>query len=325
MANTATRLITLLMLLQRRPNQKASELAGELGISIRSVHRYMGMLDEMGIPIYSERGPSGGFSLVRGYKMPPLIFTPEEAVALYLGTSLVHEMWGRLYQAPAQGALAKLENVLPEAQRQEIGWARRTLVATGLHRAPIDRCAPFLETIRQGLREGRRVRIAYRGRSQTQEQCRDVDPYALVLRWGWWYLIGRCHFRQGIRFFRLDRISDLALLDQSFQIPSDFNLEEQLQKEFQPPSQIRMRLRFAPEMALAARDNRLIWETYEEQADGSVIVSLSTPDVTWGASMVLSFGPGVVVMEPRELRETVAQWAQAIVAQSAGGRQESVE
>jgi len=109
MTTTATRLITLIMLLQRQPNQKADELARALGVSVRTLHRYMTMLDEMGIPIYSERGPHGGFSLVRGYKMAPLVFTPEEAVAVYLGTSLVGAMWGRLYEGAAQGALAKLD------------------------------------------------------------------------------------------------------------------------------------------------------------------------------------------------------------------------
>jgi len=76
MANTATRLITLLMLLQRQPNQTASQLAEELDVSVRTVQRYMTMLDEMGIPVYAERGPYGGYALVRGYKMPPLVFTP---------------------------------------------------------------------------------------------------------------------------------------------------------------------------------------------------------------------------------------------------------
>src|SRR5574341_996777 len=98
MSNTATLLITLIFLLQNQPNQKASELAGKLGVSLRTIHRYFEMLDEMGIPVYSERGPYGGFSLVRGYTMPPLVFTLEEAVAVYLGTSLVREMWGKLYQ-----------------------------------------------------------------------------------------------------------------------------------------------------------------------------------------------------------------------------------
>ena len=106
MPNSATRLITLIMLLQRQPNQKAAELAEKLNISVRSLHRYIARLEEMGIPIYSERGPYGGFSLVRGYKMPPLVFSPEEAVAIYLGTSLVEEMWGRLYLEAAQAALA---------------------------------------------------------------------------------------------------------------------------------------------------------------------------------------------------------------------------
>src|SRR5512135_3678638 len=112
------------MLLQRQPNKKASHLAQKLGVSVRSLHRYVGMLDEMGIPVYSERGPYGGFSLVRGYRMPPLVFTPEEAVAVYLGTSLVREMWGRLYEDAAEGAMAKLDNVLPDEQRHEIAWAR---------------------------------------------------------------------------------------------------------------------------------------------------------------------------------------------------------
>jgi pimeloyl-ACP methyl ester carboxylesterase len=73
MATPATRLITLLMLLQRQPNQKAPDLAEKLGISVRSLHRYINMLDDMGIPVYSERGPYGGFSLVRGYHMPVLV------------------------------------------------------------------------------------------------------------------------------------------------------------------------------------------------------------------------------------------------------------
>ena len=152
MSNTATRLVTLIMMLQRRPNQKAADLAQELGVSVRTVHRYINMLDDMGIPIYSERGPYGGFSLVRGYKMPPLVFTPEEAVAIYLGTSLVKEMWGRLYREPAHGVLAKLDNVLPDEQRHEVAWAQRSLVATGMHRADFTPLMPVLEKLRRAAR-----------------------------------------------------------------------------------------------------------------------------------------------------------------------------
>ena len=148
MSTTATRLINLIMLLQRRPNQKAAALAEKLSVSVRTLHRYFGMLEEMGIPIYSERGPHGGFSLVRGYKLPPLIFTSEEAVAIYLGTSLVSQIWGGLYQEAAKGALAKLKNVLPDDQLSETAWARRTLVTTNIQRADPTALSPKLEKLR---------------------------------------------------------------------------------------------------------------------------------------------------------------------------------
>src|SRR5512134_2415740 len=161
MSNTATRLITLIFLLQNQPNQKASELAEKLGVSVRTVHRYFEMLDDMGIPVYAERGPYGGFSLVRGYKIPPLVFSLEEAVAVYLGTSLVSEMWGELYRDAAQGAMAKLENILPHEQRGEIDWARRSLVATGLHRADPNTLTSILEHLRKAMHERRQVSAIY--------------------------------------------------------------------------------------------------------------------------------------------------------------------
>jgi len=116
----ASRLITLIMLLQNRPNQKTTVLAARLGVSVRTLHRYFAMLDEMGLPIYAERGPYGGFSLGRGYKMPPLVLTPEEVGAVSLGNGLVEDLWGDLYRQAAHAALAKLENLLPEQQRDEV-------------------------------------------------------------------------------------------------------------------------------------------------------------------------------------------------------------
>src|SRR5213593_2569087 len=179
MANTATRLITLIMLLQRQPNQTAAQLAQTLAVSVRTVQRYITMLDEIGIPVYAERGPYGGYALVRGYKMPPLIFTPEEAVAVSLGTSLLEEIWGRLYQAGARGALAKLDNVLPDEQRREVAWARQNVLSIGTNWTDPNLAVPYLEQLRDAIRERRRVRIRYRSRSQPQPELRDVDPYKL--------------------------------------------------------------------------------------------------------------------------------------------------
>lgn len=315
MSNTATRLITLIMLLQRKPNQKALELAEELGVSVRSIQRYINMLDEMGIPVYAERGPYGGYSLVRGYRMPPLVFTPEEAVAVYLGTSLVGEMWGQLYEDAARGALAKLDNVLPDEQRHEVAWARRALLATGLHRADHTSLVPLLEKLRHATRERRRVRMIYRGRSQPEPIERDVAPYALVHRWGWWYSVGYCRLRQAIRSFRVDRIIELTLLDEAFNVPDDFDIQAYLATEPHAQPRVHIRMRFAPEGALSALDDRAMWDTVNEQTDGSVVVTFAVPNLEAAARMVLSYVPHAVVLEPDELRALVSERARAVVAQ----------
>jgi predicted DNA-binding transcriptional regulator YafY len=322
MSNTATRLINLILLLQRQPNQKAADLAEELGVSVRSVHRYFAMLDEMGIPVYSERGPYGGFSLVRGYRLPPLVLTPEEAVAVCLGTNLVEEMWGDLYRAAARGALLKLENVLPDEQRHEVAWARRALFATGMHRADLAALAPTLEKLRRAARERRTVTMRYQSRSLAAPSARDLDPYALVHRWGYWYAIGYCHLRREIRTFRVDRIAELAVLSAAFDAPDGFNLQAYLAAEPQAQPSVTARLRFEPSAARVALDNRSYWETLAEQPDGAVIVTFHAPTLEWAASTALAYGPIAAVLEPEALRRLVAAWAAAVAGKYRTGELE---
>jgi len=315
MSTTATRLITLIMLLQRKPKQKAADLAEELGVSVRTVHRYIDELNEMGIPVYSERGPYGGFSLVRGYKMPPLIFTPEEAVAVHLGTSLVEEIWGSLYADAARGVTAKLDNVLPDEQRQEVAWARRTLVATGMHRADHTPLAPVLQKLRRAARQRRRVSMLYRSRSRPEPTRRDVEPYAILHRWGWWYVVGHCCLRDALRTFRVDRIEDLALLRETYRVPETFDVRRYVAEADWFPAQLQVRMRFSPEAAQDARDEGSSWDTMEEEPDGSLVVTFGASDLAWAARVALWYGPDVTVLEPEELRRRLKDLAGQVADQ----------
>jgi predicted DNA-binding transcriptional regulator YafY len=281
---------------------------------VRTLHRYFGALDDMGIPIYSERGPNGGFSLVRGYKMPPLVLTPEEAVALQLGADLVEEVWGPFYREAALGARAKLDNLLPEDQRREVAWARRSLVATGLHRADPRLLSGSLDTLRAAIRQNQRLAITYRASGPAEAAARQLDPYALVHRWGWWYVVGFCHLRQALRSFRVDRILSIAVTGDTFQPDPDFTIHAFLQAENQEQAQVKVRLRFMPESAYLVTTNPGYWEKIEGQVDGSVIVGFSTLDLPGAAANVLAYGPAVEALEPEALRQTVRAWALAAAA-----------
>ncbi len=315
MANVATRLISIILMLQRRGTLKASELAEELGVSERTIHRYMGMLDEMGIPIYSERGPYGGFSLVRGYKLPPLVFTPEEATVLYLGAELVKDVWGVSYHDAAIGATAKLDNVLPDALRQEVNQARRGLLVTGWMRRDYGPWAPILDDLRRCVARRRQVRLIYQSfRQQVTERI--VDPYALALQWGNWYLAGRCHLRDDLRTFRVDRIQAVEATGVTFDLPPDFDAREYLQRmaREQPATYYRVAVRFDADVAHIVRERQEDWQDLTEHGDGSVTLAFDASELAWPSRWVLTYQDKATVLGPPELANMVRDAAQAIAS-----------
>jgi predicted DNA-binding transcriptional regulator YafY len=158
------------------------------------------------------------------------------------------------------------------------------------------------------------VRILYRGRSQPNPLQRDLDPYLLVHGWGWHYCLGYCHLRQGIRSFRVDRIAELSLLNQSFEIPTDFDIAAYVAAEPFFQSRIEVRLAFDPDAALQALDNRACWDSLETQADGSIIVNFAIPNLEAAAAVFLHDGYLAEVLAPPELRDLVFERTTAIAA-----------
>jgi predicted DNA-binding transcriptional regulator YafY len=315
MGNVATRLISIIFILQSKGSVKAAELAEELGVSERTIHRYMGMLDELGIPIYSERGPYGGFSLVRGYKLPPLIFTAEEATVLYLGAKLIKEVWGKSYRDAASSATAKLDNVLPDELLRQVSRAQEALVVTGLHRFDYSPWEHFLDELRRCVEGRRGVHLVYRAFSRQETTEREVDPYALVHQWGVWYLVGHCHLRGEMRTFRVDRIQALRPLEANFVKPADFSVREYMARSFEPSEPVyEIEVRFDPSVAPSVKEEHADWRHLTEDPDGSVTVTFMSPELDWPAGFVLRYGEAATVIRPPELVEKVKAKIEAIAA-----------
>jgi predicted DNA-binding transcriptional regulator YafY len=310
MPNVATRLLSLILLLQSRPSWKAAELATELNVSERTVHRYIVMLEEMGIPLYSERGRHGGFSLVRGYKLPPLIFTAEEATVLYMGAHLVREIWGQTYEGAVTAVTAKLDNVLPDDLRDEVARARQSLVfISGMARRDYRPWEPTIHTLRQCIGERRRVRLRYRSPARRTETERVLDPYALAFQWGLWYLVGYCHLRDEMRTFRVDRILQVRPLETTFVQPRGFSVREYLASTMQSEARYHVAVHLDASVAPAARERHDHWMEFTENADGSVIARFGETHLGWAAGWVLSHGAAAKVLEPPELVARVQEAA----------------
>ena len=318
MANVATRLISMIMLLQSRQTWKASDLSDELNVSERTIHRYVTMLEDMGIPIYSERGPYGGFSLMRGYKLPPLIFTAEEATVLYMGANLVEEVWGQIYQDAVTSVVAKLDNVLPDDLRQQVSRAQDSMVFSGLRAKDYRPWEPIIHTLRQNITDRKTVELTYRGFS-LEETCRLVDPYALTFRSGLWYLIGFCHMRADMRTFRVDRIQTVEPSEDSFTIPRDFSARNYLDRTMQFEDTYKIRVLMDKEIAPYIRENHGHWAELNEHEDGSLTVSFGTSGLDWVTGWVLSYGSRALVLDPPELVSRIRDVSLAIAARYDNG------
>ncbi len=313
MANVATRLISMIMLLQSRKTWKASDLAAELNVSERTIHRYIVMLEDMGIPIYSERGPYGGFSLMRGYKLPPLIFTAEEATVLYMGANLVEEVWGQIYRDAVTSVVAKLDNVLPNDLRQEVSRAQDSLVVSGLRAKDYRPWEPIIHALRHNITDRQTVQLTYRS-FNLQETCRDVDPYALTFRGGLWYLIGYCHLRDDMRTFRVDRIQTVESSGGQFTIPRDFSARDYIERAMQFDDNYTIRVHMDEEIAPYIRENHGHWAELSDHEDGSVTITFGTSGLDWVTGWVMSYGPRALVLEPPELVARVQDTTKAIAA-----------
>jgi predicted DNA-binding transcriptional regulator YafY len=315
MSNVATRLLSLILLLQSRPTWKAAALAAELRVSERTIHRYMSMLEEMGIPIYSERGPYGGFSLVRGYKLPPLIFSAEEATVLYMGANLVKDVWGQTYEDAVTSVTAKLDNVLPDDLRHKVAQAQESLVVGGLTTRDRRPWEAILHTLRRCIGGRCCVSLSYRNLEQ-EETERVVEPYALTFQYGQWYMIGMCRLRQEMRTFRVDRIQQAVAQQECFAVPPDFSVREYWQSSMFEPRHTVV-VRFTADIAPRIRQEHASWMRITEHEDGSLTARFGVSTFNWVVGWVLGYGSVARVLEPNELIGRVRQAASGALAQYA--------
>lgn len=233
MYHPTTRVLTVLELLQSHQQISGPALAARLEVDVRTVRRYVAMLQDLGIPIDAEVGRHGGYTLRAGFKLPPLMFTEDEALALTLGLLMARRAGLDAAAPAAEGALAKVDRVLPQHLRERVQSLQHTVVLDPHEGPPADAAisGALLMTLSLAAQQRRRVHLRYRSR-HADESERLIDPYGLVHQGGAWYTVGYCHLRDGLRIFRLDRVLAAELCAQQFDRPDPFDCLEYILGSF---------------------------------------------------------------------------------------------
>lgn len=228
-SSPTARALLALELIQSSPGISADRLADKLGVTERAARRYVGILREAGIPIESARGPYGGYRIGRGLRLPPLMFSATEALGLVMAVLDGHHDAGDSAD-PVGSALSKIMRALPEPVAAQADAVRRTTAP-----APDPAAArpdPAITTaLVQACTRQRRLRLGYRSETGS-EWAVEVDPWAVVVRYGRWYLLCHAHRANAQRAYRIDRVTTVEELEHTFEPPTDLDpvaaLEEHL-------------------------------------------------------------------------------------------------
>ena len=318
----AARLVTLLLLLQTRGGLTAAELAAELEVSVRTVHRDVEALSEAGVPIYADRGPHGGIRLVDGYRTRLTGMTPDEAEALFLsgipGPAAALGL-GTVVTAARLKVLAALP---PELRNRASRLVERFhLDASGWFQAgePV----PFLADLSGAVWETRRLEIEYeRG---DRRVTRVLEPLGLVLKAGVWYVVAATDGQ--IRTYRVSRVAAARLLDETFERPAGFDLAafwtEASAAYEREAARVDVTVRVRPERMDALRravgdravDGAITLPSADPDGWTHLRLTLDWPDEVHG--QLLGVGRHLEVLEPPEVRRRLIASARATLARYA--------
>ncbi|HEY2191289.1 MAG TPA: WYL domain-containing protein [Actinomycetospora sp.] len=319
----ASRLLSLLLMLQSRGRMTARELADELEVSIRTIYRDMDALAESGVPVYADRGPDGGYSLLEGYRPQLTGMSAEEADSLALAgmPGAAAELGlGRVLAAAQLKVQAALPTELAERSRRIA--ERFHLDAPGWFREADH--VPTLTGIADAVWNQRVVRVRYR-RWGDEEVERELEPLGVVLKGGVWYLVAAPHDGADPRTYRVARVLSLETLDARFERPEGFDLwrywnarsSELAAALYQAEAAVRLSpcgVELAPVVLRPHTARALAEREWPVDDDGWTCAVIPIESIAAARSELLALGGEVEVVSPAALREQMRETATALAS-----------
>ncbi len=208
------RIVAIFIQLQSRKVVKAQDLADRFGVSLRTIYRDIRSLESSGVPIYSQVGV--GYSLVEGYRLPPVMFTREEAVSFIAAEKLVEHFTDTNIKKYFQSALFKIKAVLRDAQKGWIENIESKLLVVPIGNLFNQTIPDALEILFESIIEKRQVMLMYQSVESEHPSRRNIEPVGIFYEYNFWYVLAYCHLRKDYRQFRTDRIISIQRSSEAY-------------------------------------------------------------------------------------------------------------
>lgn len=322
MPRPTAQVLTLLELLQNGGTRTVGDLADRLGVNERTVRRYAAHLLELDIPVESVRGRYGGYRLGAGYRLPPLMLTDDEAVAVVVGLVSGPQPGAGASRTAAESATAKIRRVLPRPLAARVGTLLDTAHFPGRSSPGSAAESDVLLLVAEAAQERRTLDIVHADRTGRITE-RTVQPYGLVAHAGHWYLTGHDSLRRDVRTFRLDRLTRAELGSVTFTVPASFRPEEAvLDALARTPWRhlVSVDVQADPDAVRSRLQPGLAKITPSADRDGWTHVEIRADQLDWVPGVLVALDADLVIHAPGELRGRVLALAQRLIAAAATDR-----
>ncbi|QMV42027.1 helix-turn-helix transcriptional regulator [Cohnella cholangitidis] len=297
------RLMELMMTVNRKRRFKVQELADEFGVSKRTILRDLQELSELGVPLYSEVGPHGGYQVVRERVLPPIAFTEEEAAAMFFAVHALRHYSSLPFAAESASALSKFYLHMPGDVRDRIdGMKNRVDFITPTRRGE----APCLAILLDAAVHQKVLAVEYESKEEGASNRR-IQPVCIYANNGFWYCTAYCFLREGFRVFRCDRIREAAY-DASGMEPLDLGDIRLSRREVAGPREP-VRLRALLSRAGVQRCESELWLApmlhVREDGSGAIDNDVSRGDIPFYTEFFIGLGNEAELEEPAELKDSI--------------------
>ena len=310
-----SRLLELLELLQARPLTTGREIADRLRIDARTVRRYVAALQELGIPVEGQRGVGGGYRMRPGFRLPPLMLSDDESVAVVFGLVAARRLGFDSTTDSVDSALTKIQRVLPEPLRRQVEALETTLGFTASETAGVPVSGEAVLLLAEAIRRRRRLRTGYRSYEGAETE-RELSPHGLVVHSGRWYLAAFDHTRDDLRTLRVDRMHDMAPADEpAFAPPDGFDAVAHVSRSLARVPwtwEVEVLLDLPVDRA-AERIPPTLGELFE--TEGGSLLRMRVGSLDWMASVLAGLGCDFEVRRPGELNDNVRALGERLMQQ----------
>ncbi|MCA9882239.1 MAG: YafY family transcriptional regulator [Anaerolineae bacterium] len=314
MYHPTSRVLAVLELLQSHQRITGAELAQRLEVNIRTLRKYITILQDLGIPIIAERGRNGAYELDRRYRLPPLIFTNDEALALEMGLIVADQLGIKHQAAAVDSARSKLEWALPPDLKTYMNTLK-SAIDLDLRSIPTRTASHILFMMSVAIHNSCLVRLRYHSHDGKKSE-REFAPYKMACIRGLWYVVGWCNLRQAMRTFRLDRISDMTMTDIPFEPPEAFDVLAYVEQAIALlPRDFTFVILLKTTMLEAQARIPTVFGTLEEQND-YIHFQGNTDDLPWLARLLAGLPFEFIIQEPLELQTALREHAKKLIEMS---------